>query len=848
MAQKVNRIVELQMKLEGAQTVEELRNTTREINQELAAMDKNSDAFADMEKLARDANSEVREIRDNLKGVTSTEQVQAVKAMGDGLVGAFTAASGAAVLFGNKSEEEIKKIIIQIGSLMAMVDGLSKVFLMFDNRTARVFKDVVKGFKQSSIAAKLFGTTTRAAITATGIGLIVIAIAAIIANFEKLREAARNNFEQIKKAIMFIAPPLYLIIRVVEEIRERFGDLRTFVVGVTGAIRKFLQTLSFKKAREEFDTIVEREKEVNRLREEYNRRIVETEDAHRREIALLQEMGDKQEEILELEKERFEETVRLLEARQDLKKLSDEEIEALEEARFQLEIIEIRQRKINERKQEEARIERERAAEAARRAKEEAEREAERLQRERERAEEEARRAEEAARQEQITVANLLIQNELAEKNLELKRLIIRAEDDIVKNRLQIEQLDNEIAAEGQKLRLLREQYDALTDAEKASSDGLKLRQDIIKAEENIEKSIERQIGLEDNINKILEERNQIQEEIDDGLEQWQRKLQEILGTYGQLIEASRDLLWNTISLAIQAADAEAKAEIEKINEIKEAEMKAMQEQMDFEKEMHKENVEFQRDLQRGLEKSLNDLRDESLSAEGSRYAEIQAMIAEQQAAQQAAAMEEMRLEEEKLATEARLLAEKEAMEAEYEAQKQAAEKKSAKLRKQQAIIDATIGMALSIINALATSKPFLPMGAIMAGVAAALGATQIALIAKQPTFESGGYTGDGDKYQPAGIVHKGEYVVPKHIVSSPEAAMLLQALEGMRQNGYATGGGVNIPDIPTADEMLDYERIGDEVARAMHENPMFVSWVEWREMTNKMTFIQSRASINRQK
>ena len=28
--------------------------------------------------------------------------------------------------------------------------------------------------------------------------------------------------------------------------------------------------------------------------------------------------------------------------------------------------------------------------------------------------------------------------------------------------------------------------------------------------------------------------------------------------------------------------------------------------------------------------------------------------------------------------------------------------------------------------------------------------------------FAEGGYTGDGDKYEPAGVVHKGEYVITK--------------------------------------------------------------------------------------
>jgi hypothetical protein len=79
--------------------------------------------------------------------------------------------------------------------------------------------------------------------------------------------------------------------------------------------------------------------------------------------------------------------------------------------------------------------------------------------------------------------------------------------------------------------------------------------------------------------------------------------------------------------------------------------------------------------------------------------------------------------------------------------------------------------------------------GAISAAAATAAGLAAVAKI-NGVQFAEGGYTGDGGKYEPAGIVHKGEYVVPKSIVSSPQAAYHLSSLEGMRR-GYVDGGMV---------------------------------------------------------
>lgn len=65
--------------------------------------------------------------------------------------------------------------------------------------------------------------------------------------------------------------------------------------------------------------------------------------------------------------------------------------------------------------------------------------------------------------------------------------------------------------------------------------------------------------------------------------------------------------------------------------------------------------------------------------------------------------------------------------------------------------------------------------------------------------FSEGGYTGDGGKYQPAGVVHKGEYVFDQAAV---KAAGGPAAMEAMRRNlkGYANGGpvGISVPSIPS--------------------------------------------------
>lgn len=81
----------------------------------------------------------------------------------------------------------------------------------------------------------------------------------------------------------------------------------------------------------------------------------------------------------------------------------------------------------------------------------------------------------------------------------------------------------------------------------------------------------------------------------------------------------------------------------------------------------------------------------------------------------------------------------------------------------------AYINVAQSVLESLA-SLPW-PFDLAAAAASAVLGAIQIKQIQDQQfvptTFAQGGYTGSGGKYDPAGIVHRGEFVMPQTAVDT---------------------------------------------------------------------------------
>lgn len=108
-------------------------------------------------------------------------------------------------------------------------------------------------------------------------------------------------------------------------------------------------------------------------------------------------------------------------------------------------------------------------------------------------------------------------------------------------------------------------------------------------------------------------------------------------------------------------------------------------------------------------------------------------------------------------------------------------------------VIQAVAQTAQNAIAAYGSAAAIPLVGFIMAPIAAAMAVTagmlQIAAIKKQQQasasqgYASGGFTPKGGKYEPAGIVHKGEWVASQELLASPVARPLIDALDFAQRN-----------------------------------------------------------------
>lgn len=102
--------------------------------------------------------------------------------------------------------------------------------------------------------------------------------------------------------------------------------------------------------------------------------------------------------------------------------------------------------------------------------------------------------------------------------------------------------------------------------------------------------------------------------------------------------------------------------------------------------------------------------------------------------------------------------------------------------------------IAQAMVSTEVAATKALELGPIM-GIPAAslirgLGYASVGMIAATAVagFAEGGYTGDGGKYEPKGVVHGGEFVLRKEVVQQPG---MRSYLEGLNQRGYSDGGYV---------------------------------------------------------
>ena len=283
--------------------------------------------------------------------------------------------------------------------------------------------------------------------------------------------------------------------------------------------------------------------------------------------------------------------------------------------------------------------------------------------------------------------------------------------------------------------------------------------------------------------------------------------LQNFLEDYAEEIAATQQLINQTFEFVSSLYDRQADNATSKMK--------------DLEKELKK--------LEK-REENIKELKEELKDADGERYDNLLARIAQEEEAE---LNKNKSIQEQKDAINAQI--------AEQENKRMEAEYQAAKWRKIQGIVDATINAAIAFIKSM--PNPLL-MALTAAATAVSIGTIAAQKLPERPPKQAlGGYQ-EGNSHALGGKiveVEGGEYIINKK--STAQYLPLLEAINKQGIRKYAEGGTTAPVDVSMSPQLFDYDKLADAILGGIQPT---VSVVEINRMQQKVRVLQNNARIKK--
>jgi hypothetical protein len=196
-----------QLTSKGKTLTGQLRSLKNELTQLEASGKGGTEQFRQLTFEAARLEDQIGDTRARVANLASdTFKFDAAVQATQGLAAGFEIAQGAAALFGSESED-LQKALLKVQAATAIANGVQQVANLLLEESA--IKTLVLA-RAESVLAVVTGTSTgalkalRIALAATGIGLLVIGLIALVENFDKVKRALENSipgFKEVSNAI-----------------------------------------------------------------------------------------------------------------------------------------------------------------------------------------------------------------------------------------------------------------------------------------------------------------------------------------------------------------------------------------------------------------------------------------------------------------------------------------------------------------------------------------------------------------------------------------------------------------------------------------------------------------------
>jgi len=145
----------------------------------------------------QNVKSASKDFKDLNKNITQSEGLSAnLGKATQGIVAGFQSAAGAMALFGSESQD-LQKILVKVQGAMALSEGIKgmKEYIPAIKNVASAFSGVL------TKAVQGFSKAAKAAMAATGIGLLVVAVASLVEYWDDIMEAVNGVSSEQKELV-----------------------------------------------------------------------------------------------------------------------------------------------------------------------------------------------------------------------------------------------------------------------------------------------------------------------------------------------------------------------------------------------------------------------------------------------------------------------------------------------------------------------------------------------------------------------------------------------------------------------------------------------------------------------
>jgi hypothetical protein len=207
------------------------------------------EGLGDVEKAAEGAAGGLEEVAKTgleaeavLEELTATDKINAIGQLGQGFSDSIAGLQGGLKAIGIESQA-FDKVVERANQLNTALQGAVSLTNSLSKENITAAKSLIGGFTGAGQAVTTFGKLSRVAIASTGIGLLVIAVGALVVNFDKIKVAASAAFDNVREKINTIFPVFGSLITSVEGFVKQVGGIRQAFQGAIAVAKTFFSTV-----------------------------------------------------------------------------------------------------------------------------------------------------------------------------------------------------------------------------------------------------------------------------------------------------------------------------------------------------------------------------------------------------------------------------------------------------------------------------------------------------------------------------------------------------------------------------------------------------------------------------